>query len=79
MNYRIRYTGLLLVLVLVMIGCAQVPKEAGFGDVESLVGQRVDYQLRWNQGTEADQEVEKAIEELLEAKLESEGAIVVVK
>ena len=74
MKHRIRYTGLFVLLGLVVIGCAQVPKEAGFGDVESLVGKRVDYQLRWNQGTEADQEVEKAIEKLLESRLTPEGA-----
>jgi cobalt-zinc-cadmium efflux system outer membrane protein len=64
-----------MLVVLVLAGCAQVPKEAGFGDVESLVGHRVDYQLTWNQGTEADQEVEKAIGKLLETELAPEGAV----
>jgi cobalt-zinc-cadmium efflux system outer membrane protein len=43
--------------------------------VEEFVGQRVDYRLHWNQGTEADREVEKAIEELLKDKLTPEAAV----
>jgi cobalt-zinc-cadmium efflux system outer membrane protein len=62
-------------LVLVIAGCAQVPKEAGFNDVKDLVGQRIDYNLRWNQETEADREVEKAIDELLKNELTPEAAV----
>jgi cobalt-zinc-cadmium efflux system outer membrane protein len=75
MNDSLRYINFLLLLVLVITGCAQVPKEAGFSDVESLVGERVDYRLRWNQGTGADREVEKAIEDLLKTKLTPETAV----
>jgi cobalt-zinc-cadmium efflux system outer membrane protein len=75
MNYSIRWIGFLLLLALVITGCAQVPKEAGFGDVEEFVGRRVDYRLHWNQGTEADREVEKAIEALLEVELTPEAAV----
>jgi cobalt-zinc-cadmium efflux system outer membrane protein len=42
--------------------------------VKELVGKRVDYNLHWNQGTEADREVEKAIEELLKNELTPEAA-----
>jgi cobalt-zinc-cadmium efflux system outer membrane protein len=62
MNDSIRYIGFILFLALLMTGCAQVPKEAGYSEVEEFVGQRVDYRLHWNQGTEADREVGKAIE-----------------
>jgi len=58
-----------------LAGCAQVPKEAGFGDVKSLVGQRVDYRLYWNRETEADREVEKAVAELLKNELTPEAAV----
>ena len=61
--------GLLFGLVLFAAGCAQVPKEAGFNDVKGLVGERVDYNLHWNQQTEADREVEKAIEALIKNEL----------
>jgi cobalt-zinc-cadmium efflux system outer membrane protein len=56
-------------------GCAQVPKEAGFNEVKDLVEQRVDYRLHWNQETEADHEVEKAIEELLKNELTADAAV----
>ena len=57
--------GLIIILAALAVGCAQVPKEAGFGDIQQLVGQRVDYRLYWNQGSEADTEVAQAIENLL--------------
>ncbi len=75
MNYSIRYIGFLLPLVLAIFGCAQVPKEAGFNDVEEFVGRRVGYRLHWDRGTEADRGVEKAIEALLESKLTPEAAV----
>jgi cobalt-zinc-cadmium efflux system outer membrane protein len=62
-------------MTILMVGCAQIPKEAGFDDVKGLVGQRVDYHLYWNQETEADQEVKKAIEELLKNKLTPKTAV----
>lgn len=75
MKCKRRPIGLLFCLVLFAAGCAQVPKEAGFNDVKGLVGQRVDYNLHWNQETGADQEVEKAIEELLKNELTPETAV----
>jgi cobalt-zinc-cadmium efflux system outer membrane protein len=75
MKQHVRYIIFFLFPVLVMIGCAQVPREAGFGDVQAMVGKRVDYQLRWNQGTEADLEVEKVVEKLLEDQLTPEAAV----
>ena len=70
-----RNIGLLLGLLLAAMGCAQVPKEAGFNEVKSLVERRVDYNLHWNQETEADLEVEKAIDALLQDKLTAEAAV----
>ena len=75
MKHRRRNIGLLLGLVLFAAGCAQVPREAGFNDVKGLVGERVDYNLHWNQETEADREVEKAIEELMKNELTSDAAV----
>jgi cobalt-zinc-cadmium efflux system outer membrane protein len=62
-------------LVFFAAGCAQVPKEAGFNEVKDMVGQRVDYRLHWNQETEADREVEKAIDELLKNELTADAAV----
>ncbi|MDX1706955.1 MAG: TolC family protein [Desulfobacterales bacterium] len=75
MKFKRRYLGLFLGVVLFVTGCAQVPKEAGFNEVEGLVGQRVDYRIQWNQDAEADREVKKAIEELLQNELTPETAV----
>jgi len=75
MKYKRRRIGLLFCLVFFAAGCAQVPKEAGFNEVKDLVGQRVDYRLHWNQETEADHEVEKAIDELLKNELTADAAV----
>ena len=75
MIFSIRFIGMISFLVLVIAGCAQVPKQAGFKDVEGLVEQRVDYQLYWNQEAESEQVVEKAIEELLVNDLTPETAV----
>jgi cobalt-zinc-cadmium efflux system outer membrane protein len=75
MIFSARFMSLFILLVLLIAGCAQVPKEAGFNDVKDLVEQRVDYNLHWNQQTEADLEVEKAIEELLKGELTPEASV----
>jgi cobalt-zinc-cadmium efflux system outer membrane protein len=67
-------TNLCLFLVLVT-GCAQVPKEAGFGDVQALIHQRVDYRLHWNQGSAEDEQVSRAIDDLLDQELSVDGAV----
>ena len=61
--------------LVVITGCAQVPKEAGFGDVQALVRQRVDYRLHWNHGSEEDEEVARAIDDLLDRELSVDGAV----
>ena len=66
--------GFIMILMALAIGCAQVPKEAGFGHVQEMVGQRVDYRLHWNQGSEEDKEVEQAIEKLLQEELSVDAA-----
>lgn len=59
----------------VLISCAQVPREAGFGDVQGLVGKRIDYRLHWNQGTDADAEVEKMVDRMLADELNLEAVV----
>jgi len=75
MIFSARFLIFIIFLALLIAGCAQVPKEAGFNDVKDLVGQRNDYNLHWNQQTEADQEVEKAIAELLREELTPEASV----
>ena len=59
----------------VVTGCAQVPKEAGFGDVQALIHQRADYRLHWNQGSAEDEQVARAINDLLDQELSVDGAV----
>ena len=75
MRSKHRYIVLFLAFVLLAVGCAQVPKEAGFNEVQGLVEERVEYRLQWNQKTEADCDVEKAIEQLLQSELSPEAAV----
>jgi len=73
-NYSINWLGL-VVLPVFFLSCAQVPKEAGFSDVQDLVGQRMDYRLLWNQGSEADEAVEKMIARMLENELTPDAVV----
>ena len=64
-----------LLIVFGVAACAQVPKESGFADIQKMVGQRIDYRLQWNQGTEADEQVEQAVEDLLKEEISVDAAI----
>ena len=75
MIFNIRFIGFISFLILLIAGCARVPKDAGFNDVKDLVGQRVDYRLHWNQDTESVREIEKAVDELLKDELLPETAV----
>jgi len=76
MSPNLRYLAIGLSLALAVItGCAQVPKEAGFGDVQKLVNQKMDYRLYWNQGSTADEQVAGAIDSLLKEELGVDGAV----
>jgi cobalt-zinc-cadmium efflux system outer membrane protein len=66
---------LVLLSVASILGCARVPKEAGFSDVERLVGERVAFRLHWNRGTPEDTAVSQAIERLLAQELTVDGAV----
>ena len=78
MIFSNRFMSFIIFVALLIAGCAQVPKDAGFNDVKDLVGQRVDYNIHWNQQTEADREVEKAVEELLKEELTPEASVQIV-
>lgn len=66
---------LLLVLMLMASGCASVPRDAGFGDVRTLVSKRNDQRIHWNRGTPEDEEVSHAVDNLLKGELSVEGAV----
>ena len=67
--------GVLLVFCGALISCASVPRDAGFEDVQTLVGNRMDQRLHWNKGSLPDQEVARAVDELLVSELTPEAAV----
>ena len=69
------WKGLLLGLCSTLIGCASVPRDAGFSDVKTMVGARMDHQLHWNKGSLPDQEVARAVDELLATELTPNAAV----
>jgi cobalt-zinc-cadmium efflux system outer membrane protein len=68
------YTRLIGVLLLA-VGCAQVPKKGGFDQVQQVVNERINVRPNWNQGAAEDPQVKEAVDRLLENELNAEGAI----
>jgi outer membrane protein, heavy metal efflux system len=66
---------LLIAGVAVLVGCASVPKEAGFGDVEHIVGDRTGKRVHWDQGTAADTEVADVVRSMLRKELTANEAV----
>src|SRR5687768_536929 len=59
-----------------MVGCARVPREAGFPDVEQAVAMRNQgMRAHWNQGTAEDQKIARAVELMLEKQLTVDDAV----
>lgn len=64
-----------LASTLLLAGCATVPREAGFPDVQKLVSERGVDRVHWNQGTPEDQAVAAAVDRLLKRELSAEEAV----
>ena len=58
-----------------MTGCAGMPKETGFKDVQQLVNDRSDYRLQWIRNSDEDRQVQEAIAKLLTDELTVEEAV----
>jgi cobalt-zinc-cadmium efflux system outer membrane protein len=56
-------------------GCATVPREAGFGDVEATVAERIGQRVHWNQGTASDQAVAEIVRSMLAKDLTADEAV----
>lgn len=57
-------------------GCATVPREAGFPDVERTVAQRTGgKRVHWNQGTASDAAVAESVNAMLSTELTAEEAV----
>ena len=65
----------LVVLLLMGGGCASVPREAGFRDVQKQVAGREGHKIHWNRGTPEDEEVFRKVQELLKGELSAEAAV----
>lgn len=58
-----------------LAGCATVPQEAGFGEVQDAVAQRSALRVHWNQGAPEDQAVAQAVRAMLAEPLTVETAV----
>lgn len=56
-------------------GCASMALDAGFHDVRTVVEDRNQVQIFWNNGTELDKEAEKKLGSLLNRKLTDDDAV----
>jgi len=65
---------LALAILLLLSGCS-VPKKGGFNEVFHSVHERTDVDIHWYQGSEADVEVRKRVQKLLEHDLSLEETI----
>src|SRR5438067_5231477 len=61
--------------VALVVGCATVPKDAGFGSVQKAVTDRTGHRIRWNRETAADQEAARAVQSLLQQELAVDDAV----
>ena len=67
--------GLLFTFLSLAAGCATVPREAGFPDVERTVMERTGRKVHWNQGSESDRAVASEVRSLLAAELSADEAV----
>jgi len=68
-------TGYILVLLVLLTGCATVDQLAGFSDVSAAVEARSGKRVVWHLGPELDVGVAEAVRVLLQDTLTADGAI----
>ena len=56
-------------------GCASVPRQGGFADVERVVGQRTGLRIQWDQGRPEDLAVKEQIQSLVQTPLTADAAV----
>jgi len=64
-----------VVVLTVLAGCAAVPKDAGFGDVQEGTQSRLGQRVQWNRGTEEDRLAVEAVRSLLKEEIEPSQAV----
>ncbi|WKZ13997.1 MAG: TolC family protein [Candidatus Jettenia caeni] len=75
-----RPAGMLIIVIImtgsiVFTGCASVPKDAGFSDVQNIARQRTGHQVEWNRSTPEDGEVTESIHSMLQQELALDEAV----
>ncbi len=75
MTHRLIAIFITLMCIGVLTGCASVPKEAGFPDVQNIIEQRIGRRLHWNQGTSEDAAVVDVVRSILQQKLTIDEAV----
>ncbi|MDO8142190.1 MAG: hypothetical protein Q6358_11880, partial [Candidatus Brocadiales bacterium] len=75
MTYRPIGVFIMLICVGILIGCASVPKEAGFPDVQKLIERRISQRVHWNQGRPEDAAVADAVRYMLQQELTVDEAV----
>jgi outer membrane protein, heavy metal efflux system len=71
----ISYKMILLIMIALLAGCAHVPRDGDFSEVERLVGERIPQRVHWYQGGEEDEQVKVALESLLREPLTAQSAV----
>lgn len=66
------FFGALLVL---LAGCANIPRDAGFADVQADIGHRLDETVQWRRGGVEDAAVDERVKRLLAQPLTAEAAV----
>jgi len=75
MTHRLIAIFITLMCIGVLTGCASVPKEAGFPDVQKLIEQRLGSWVHWNQGIPEDAAVSDAVRSMLQQELSIDEAV----
>ena len=65
----------LLTCVALLSGCAQIPKSAGFPDVQKIVRERTNYRVHWNRGTPEDEKISQTVKTLLSKEMTDKSAV----
>ena len=60
---------------LLLTACAELPQDAGFGEVSELMASRSGLTVRWDQGTEVDREMDREVRDLLSRPLSADDAV----
>lgn len=69
------YKIILLLIIASIAGCAHVPRDGDFAEVERLVKERIPQTVHWYQGDEEDKQIETLLNELLKQPLTAQSAV----